>query len=98
MRPSARVIVTSGSDSGKAASVGERLLIGSDPSSGLVLTSVSGPQLELCTHNGRFWVRDLSGGRAFRAGTPISKEFSEIQNGELILIGGALMLQFEEGT
>jgi len=98
LRPSARVIVTSGSDSGKAASVGERLLIGSDPSSGLVLTSVSGPQLELCTHNGRFWVRDLSGGRAFRAGTPISKEFSEIQNGELILIGGALMLQFEEGT
>jgi hypothetical protein len=43
-------------------------------------------------------VRDLSGGRAFRAGSPISKEFSEIQNGDLILIGGALMLQFEEGT
>jgi NADPH-dependent 2,4-dienoyl-CoA reductase/sulfur reductase-like enzyme/pSer/pThr/pTyr-binding forkhead associated (FHA) protein len=98
LRPSARVIVTSGSDSGKTASVGERLLIGSDPSSGLVLTSVSGPQLELCTHNGRFWVRDLSGGRAFRAGSPISKEFAEIQNGDLILIGGALMLHFEEGT
>ena len=63
----------------RSASVGERLLIGSDPSSGLVLTSVSGPQLELCTHNGRFWVRDLSGGRAFRAGSPIGKEFSEIQ-------------------
>jgi len=98
LRPSARVRVTSGSDSGKTARVGERLLIGSDPSSGLVLTSLSGPQLELCTHNGRFWVRDLSGGRAFRAGSPISKEFSEIQNGDLILIGGALMLQFEEGT
>lgn len=98
LRPSARVVVTSGSDSGKSASVGDRLLVGSDPSSGLVLTSISGPQLELATHNGRFWVRDLSGGRAFRAGSPISKEFSEIQNGELILIGGSLMLRFEEGT
>jgi nitrite reductase (NADH) large subunit len=98
LRPSARVVVTSGSDSGKSASVGDRLLVGSDPSSGLVLTSVVGPQLELATHNGRFWVRDLSGGRAFRAGAPMSHEFSEIQNGELILIGGSLMLRFEEGT
>jgi len=98
LRPSARVVVTSGSDSGKSASVGDRLLVGSDPSSGLVLTSVTGPQLELATHNGRFWVRDLSGGRAFRAGAPMSKDFSEIQNGELILIGGSLMLRFEEGT
>ncbi|MEI9936375.1 MAG: FAD-dependent oxidoreductase [Pseudomonadota bacterium] len=98
LRPSARLVVTSGSDSGKTASVGERLLVGSDPSSGLVLTSISGPQLELCTHNGRFWVRDLSGGRAFRAGSPISKEFSEIQNGDLLLIGGTSMLRFEEST
>ena len=98
LRPSARVVVTSGSDSGKSASVGDRLILGSDPSSGLVLTSVSGPQLELCTHNGRFWVRDLSGGRAFRAGSPISKEFSEISNGDLILISGTIMLHFEEGT
>jgi NADPH-dependent 2,4-dienoyl-CoA reductase/sulfur reductase-like enzyme/pSer/pThr/pTyr-binding forkhead associated (FHA) protein len=98
LRPSARVIVTSGSDSGKSASVGDRLLVGSDASAGLVLTSVAGPQLELATHNGRFWVRDLSGGRAFRAGSPMSSEFSEIQNGELILIGGSLMLRFEEGT
>jgi pSer/pThr/pTyr-binding forkhead associated (FHA) protein len=98
LRPSARVLVTSGSDSGKSASVGERLLVGSEPSSGLVLTSVTGPQLELCTHNGRFWVRDLSGGRAFRAGSPISAEFSEIQNGDLILISGTVMLHFEEGT
>lgn len=98
LRPSARVVVTSGSDSGKSASVGERLLIGSDPSSGLVLTSVSGPQLELCTHNGRFWVRDLSNGRAFRAGSPIAKEFGEIHNGDLLLLSGTLMLRFEEGT
>ncbi|HET7540893.1 MAG TPA: FAD-dependent oxidoreductase [Polyangiaceae bacterium] len=98
LRPSARVVVTSGSDSGKAASVGERLLVGSEPSSGLLLTSVSGPQLELCTHNGRFWVRDLSGGRAFRAGSAISREFSEIQHGDLILLSGSLMLRFEEGT
>jgi NADPH-dependent 2,4-dienoyl-CoA reductase/sulfur reductase-like enzyme/pSer/pThr/pTyr-binding forkhead associated (FHA) protein len=98
LRPSARVVVTSGSDSGKSANVGDRLLVGSDPGSGLLLTSVTGPQLELATHNGRFWVRDLSGGRAFRAGSAISKEFSEIQNGDLILIGGSLMLRFEEGT
>ena len=98
LRPSARLVVTSGSDSGKAASVGDRLLVGSDPTSGLVLTSVLGPQLELCTHNGRFWVRDLSGGRAFRAGSAISHEFSEINNGDLLLIGGTVMLSFEEGA
>jgi len=98
LRPSAQLVVTSGSDSGKTASVGERLLVGSDPTFGLVLTSVSGPQLELCTHNGRFWVRDLSGGRAFRAGSPISAEFSEIHNGDLLLIAGTLMLRFEEGA
>ncbi|HKO47642.1 MAG TPA: FAD-dependent oxidoreductase [Polyangiaceae bacterium] len=98
LRPSARLVVTSGTDSGKTASVGERLLVGSDPASGLVLTSVSGPQLELCTHNARYWVRDLSGGRAFRAGSAISAEFSEIHNGDLLLIGGTVMLSFEEGT
>jgi hypothetical protein len=97
LRPSAQLVVTSGSDSGKMASVGERLLVGSDANCGLVLTSIAGPQLELCTHHGRFWVRDLSGGRAFRAGSPISQEFSEIHNGDLLLIGGALMLRFEEG-
>ena len=98
LRPSARLVVTSGSDSGKAASVGDRLLVGGEPTSGLVLTRVAGPQLELCTHNGRFWVRDLSGGRAFRAGSAISQEFSEIHNGDLLLIGGTVMLSFEEGT
>jgi hypothetical protein len=92
------LVVTSGIDSGKTASVGDRLLVGSDPMSGLMLTSVAGPQLELCTHNGRFWVRDLSGGRAFRAGSAISHEFSEINNGDLLLIGGAVMLSFEEGA
>ncbi len=98
LRPSARVSVTSGTDSGKSAAVGERLLVGGDPGSGLLLSSVSGPQLELCTHNGRFWVRDLSGGRAFRAGSPIAREFSEISNGDLLLLAGTVMLRFEEGT
>jgi NADPH-dependent 2,4-dienoyl-CoA reductase/sulfur reductase-like enzyme/pSer/pThr/pTyr-binding forkhead associated (FHA) protein len=98
LRPSARLSVTSGTDAGKAATVGERLLVGGDPGSGLLLSSVSGPQLELCTHNGKFWVRDLSGGRAFRAGSPIAREFSEIQHGDLLLLAGTVMLCFEEGT
>lgn len=98
LRPSARLRVSSGTDSGKSASVGERLYVGSDPRSGLVLTSLSGPQLELCTHAGKFWVRDLSGGRAFRSGAPLSAEFAEIQHGEMLLLSGTVMLNFEEGT
>ncbi|MES1174895.1 MAG: FAD-dependent oxidoreductase [Myxococcales bacterium] len=98
LRPSARLFVTSGTDAGKSASVGERLLVGGDPGSGLQLTSVSGPQLELATHQGKFWIRDLSGGRAFRAGSPLARDFSEIQHGDLLLLAGTVMLRFEEGT
>ena len=98
LRPSAQLSVTSGSDAGKSAEVSDRLLVGSDPLSGLRLTSVTGPQLELCAHAGKFWVRDLSGGRAFRAGSPLSHEFSEIQHGDLLLLAGTVMLRFEEGT
>jgi predicted component of type VI protein secretion system len=98
LRPSARISVTSGSDSGKSASVGDALFVGSDPSSGLALSSVAGPQLELRTHGGKFWVRDLSGGRAFRAGSPLAAEFSEIQHGDLLLLAGTVLLRFEEGT
>ena len=98
LRPSARISVTSGTDAGKSATVGERLMVGGDPGSGLLLTSVSGPQLELATHGGKFWVRDLSGGRAFRSGSPLAREFSEIQHGELLLLAGTVMLRFEEGT
>jgi NADPH-dependent 2,4-dienoyl-CoA reductase/sulfur reductase-like enzyme/pSer/pThr/pTyr-binding forkhead associated (FHA) protein len=98
LRPSARVHVTSGSDSGKQANVGEQLTIGSDPRAGLVLASAMPQQLELRAHGGRFWVRDLSGGRAFRAGAPIGPEFSEIQHGDLLLLNGTVMLSFEEGT
>ena len=98
LQPSARVSITSGSDAGKSAAVSDRLLVGGDPGSGLCLSSVSGPQLELCLHGGKFWVRDLSGGRAFRAGSPLAKEFSEIQHGDLLLLAGTVMLRFEEGT
>jgi predicted component of type VI protein secretion system len=98
LRASARVHVTSGADAGKQANVGERLIIGSDPRSGLVLSSALPQQLELCTHAGKFWVRDLSGGRAFRAGSPIGQEFSEIQHGDLLLLNGSVMLRFEEST
>ena len=96
LRPSARVSVTSGSDAGKTASIGERLIVGSDPRSGFVLPSVAPQQLELAAHGGKFWVRDLSGGRAFRSGAPLGPEFSEIQHGELLLLSGTVMLRFEE--
>ena len=98
LRPSARVHITSGSDSGKQAKVGEQLTIGSDPRSGMVLASAMPQQLELRLHGGKFWVRDLSGGRAFRAGSAIGPEFSEIQHGDLLLLNGTVMLRFEEGT
>jgi predicted component of type VI protein secretion system len=96
LRPSARVAITSGSDAGKTANVGERLTVGSDPRSGFVLPSVAPQQLELAAHGGKFWVRDLSGGRAFRAGSPIGPQFCEIQHGDLLLLSGTVMLRFEE--
>jgi len=96
LRRSARITVTSGSDSGKSAVIAERLVVGSDPRSGFVLPSVAPQQLELAAHGGKFWVRDLSGGRAFRAGAPLGPEFSEIQHGELLLLSGTVMLHFEE--
>lgn len=98
LRPRARVTVTSGTDSGKSADVGERLIVGSDARSGFVLPSVAPAQLELATHEGKFWVRDLSGGRAFRAGSPLGPEFREIQHGELLLLNGSTMLRFEEAA
>ncbi|HEY5375085.1 MAG TPA: FHA domain-containing protein, partial [Polyangiaceae bacterium] len=98
LRPSGRVHITSGSDSGRQANIGEQLTIGSDPRSGMVLASAMPEQLELRLHGGKFWVRDLSGGRAFRAGSAIGPEFSEIQHGDLLLLNGTVMLRFEEGT
>lgn len=98
LRPSGRVVITSGADSGKVANVEDQLVIGSDPRSGLVLQSAQPEQLELRAHGGKFWVRDLSGGRAFRAGSPVGPEYSEITHGDLLLLNGSVMLRFEEGT
>jgi len=98
LRPRARVHVDSGPEVGKSMAIGERLVIGSDPRSGFVLSTVAAQQLELATHNGKFWVRDLSGGRAFRAGRPISTDFSEIQHGDVLLLSGSVMLRFEEAS
>jgi pSer/pThr/pTyr-binding forkhead associated (FHA) protein len=98
LRPSARVCVDSGSDAGKSASVGERLIVGSGPRAGLVLAGAAPEHLELAAHDGRFWVRDLSGGRAFRAGAPLGSEFREISHGELLLLSGTIMVRFEEGS
>ena len=80
------------------ANVEDQLVIGSDPRSGLVLRGAQPQQLELRAHGGKFWVRDLSGGRAFRAGSPIGAEYSEITHGDLLLLNGSIMLRFEEGT
>ncbi|MEO8900464.1 MAG: FAD-dependent oxidoreductase [Polyangiaceae bacterium] len=98
LRPSARVLITSGTDAGKKANVEDQLIIGSDARCGLVLHSAPPQQLELRAHGGKFWVRDLSGGRAFRAGSPIGTEYSEITHGDLLLLNGSVMLRFEEGT
>ncbi|MEP7050530.1 MAG: FAD-dependent oxidoreductase [Pseudomonadota bacterium] len=98
LRPNGRIVITSGADAGRQANVGEQLVIGSDPRSTLLLHSLLPQQLELRAHGGKFWVRDLSGGRAFRAGSAIGTEFSEINHGDLLLLNGSVMLRFEEGT
>jgi hypothetical protein len=98
LRPQARLCVDSGSDAGKSASVGERLIVGSGPRAGLLLQGTAPEHLELASHNGRFWVRDLSGGRAFRAGAPLGPQFAEISHGELLLLSGSIMVRFEEGS
>ncbi|HEY4158325.1 MAG TPA: FAD-dependent oxidoreductase, partial [Polyangiaceae bacterium] len=98
LRPQARVCIDSGSDAGKSAAVAERLIVGSGPRAGLVLQGAAPEHLEFAAHDGRFWVRDLSGGRAFRAGAPLAAEFREISNGELLLLSGTIMVRFEEAS
>jgi predicted component of type VI protein secretion system len=96
LRPRARLHVDSGPQSGRSITFTERALVGSDPSSTLCISGLRPAHLELTAHGASFWARDLSGGQSFRSGSPLGAEFAELEHGALLLLGGAVMVRFEE--
>jgi NADPH-dependent 2,4-dienoyl-CoA reductase/sulfur reductase-like enzyme len=96
LAPGARLSVDSGPAGGQSQLVGERALVGSGPNATWSLPGLAPLQLEVVRHGRGFFVRDLSGGRSMRAGRPLAAEWSPAEHGDLFLLGGALLLRFEE--
>jgi pSer/pThr/pTyr-binding forkhead associated (FHA) protein len=95
-RPTARLSVASGAGLGQAATFAERLRVGSAPDAELRLPGAAGYELELVLHQGACFVRDLSGGRTFKAGAPLGPEWVQVLGGEMLLISSGALLRFEE--
>jgi pSer/pThr/pTyr-binding forkhead associated (FHA) protein len=96
LRPRARLRVDAGPGVGTSVELGERTLVGSANTATLSLAGLAAAHLELLLHNGVFWARDLAGGGSFRSGSPLSGEFVELRNGDLLLLGPNTRLSFEE--
>jgi pSer/pThr/pTyr-binding forkhead associated (FHA) protein len=96
MRPRARLEISSGPSAGRALELPDRALIGSAAEATLALAELSPRHLEVVLHGAGFWVRDLSGGRSFRGGSPLSSEFTALTDGDLLLLGSGTMLRFQE--
>jgi len=96
LRPRARLRVDAGPGAGTSVELGERTLVGSANTATLSLAGLAPAHLELLLHNDVFWARDLAGGRSFRSGSPLSGEFVELRNGDVLLLGQNTLLRFEE--
>jgi len=95
-RPLAKLSVMSGAGSGHSATFGERARVGSAPDAELQVPGAAGYELELVAHHGGFFARDLSGGRTFKSGSPLGRDWAPLKGGELLLISTGSMLRFEE--
>jgi hypothetical protein len=47
-------------------------------------------------HQGGYFVRDLTGGRTFKSGSPLGPEWAPLKDGEILLASSGAMLRFEE--
>lgn len=95
-RPMASLTVMSGAGAGQGASFSERALVGSADGAQLKLSGAAPYELEVLAHQGAFFARDLSGGRTFKSGVPLSQDWARLNGGELLLISTGALLRFEE--
>lgn len=95
-RPTAKLSVTSGAGAGQSASFVERARVGSAPDAELAVPGSAPYELELIAHQGAYFARDLSGGRTFKSGSPLGREWAPLKSGELLLISTGSLLRFEE--
>ena len=96
MRPRARLEISSGPSAGQLLELPDRALVGSAPGATLALAELAPQHLEIVLHGAGFWVRDLSGGRSFRSGSPLGPEFTALADGDLLLLGAGTMLRYQE--
>ncbi|HET9956136.1 MAG TPA: FAD-dependent oxidoreductase [Polyangiaceae bacterium] len=96
LMPGGRVVVDSGPDLGKTQSVGPGLRIGSGPEANFVLQGLPALVLEIAPHEREFFARDLSRGHALRAGRSLGDAWVALSHGEQLLLGGSVLLRFEE--
>jgi len=95
-RPTARLTVASGVGVGQSATFVERVRVGSAPEAELRVAGAAAWEVELTAHQGKYFARDLSGGRTFKSGTPLAPDWAPINAGELLLISTGAMLRFED--
>lgn len=95
-RPMAKLSVTSGAGLGQSASFDERILVGSAPAAQLRLPGSAPHELEVICHQGHYFARDFSGGRAFKSGVPLGTEWARLGGGELLLLSSGALVRFEE--
>jgi nitrite reductase (NADH) large subunit len=98
LRPGGRLHVQAGPEAGRSVPVGDRMLIGSQHNTcGLVFPALAPIALEIAVGERGFWARDVSGQNSiFRSGAPLGAAPVELSDGDLLLIGGGIMLRFEE--
>jgi NADPH-dependent 2,4-dienoyl-CoA reductase/sulfur reductase-like enzyme/pSer/pThr/pTyr-binding forkhead associated (FHA) protein len=96
LAPSAKLTVDSGASTGQSVVVDERALVGSAPTSSLVIPGVAPYQLEVLRHGRAFFGRDLSQGHTLRAGRPLGVEWAPLEHGNLLMLAGGTLLRFEE--
>jgi pSer/pThr/pTyr-binding forkhead associated (FHA) protein len=95
-RPLARLSIASGAGTGQSAAFDDKLLVGSAPGAGLPLPGAEPHELELLLHQTAYFVRDLTGGRTFKSGSPLGPEWAPLRSGEILLASTGAMLRFEE--
>ena len=93
-----RLHVDQGSAAGRHLVIQQRALIGAQEGCSLVLRDqgILPSHLEIVARYGGFAVRDLSQGASFLRGAPIGADFVPLSDGDVLLLGGSVMLRFEE--
>ncbi len=94
----ARIHVVQGSDAGRTLVTESAALVGSQSGCALTLADpvVAPSHIEIGLVAEGWTARDLSGGRTFLRGTPLAPHPTLLGDGDVLLLGGAVMLRFEE--